>query len=135
MPSRKQQRRRAKTFRHEFDFVVTDDEGNDVSVAPAELRAQKEKDAPPKDKAKKNGSGSGKARPRREVSPPSWRRSVRRGLPMGAVMLVVMLFLFKSLPIAERIGYGILYAAAFVPFTYWLDRAAYRRQQRAESKK
>ena len=124
MPTRKQRRRKAKTFRHEFDYVVYDDEGNEVEVDPADLRAQKEKDAPkPKPTAGKTSSGR---RPIREVPPPSWPRSVRRGLPMGAVMLVVVLLLFKDMPLLNRVLLGAFYAAAFVPFSYWIDRMSYR---------
>jgi hypothetical protein len=136
MPTRKQQRRRAKTFRHEFDYVMTDDEGNPVPVDPTELRAEKEKAAPPK--AKANGKGgkqqAGGKRPPREVAPPSWNRSLRRGLPMGAVILVVMLLLFQNLPLPLRVLYGLLYAVAFVPITYALDRMTYRRYLRREGK-
>jgi hypothetical protein len=135
MPTRKQQRRRARTFRHEFDYVMTDEEGNAVQVDPTELRAEKEKAAPPKAKANgKGGKQSGAKRPQREVQPPSWNRSLRRGLPMGAVMLVVMLLLFRNLPIPLRLLYGLLYAAAFVPITYALDRMTYRRYLRREGK-
>jgi cytochrome c-type biogenesis protein CcmH/NrfG len=131
MPTRKQRRRKAKTFRHEFDFVTYDDAGNQVEVDRAELRAAKAKEAP---KAK---SANGKARSKREqreVKPPSWRRSLRRGLPMGAVMLIVVVLLFKNTPIQNRIVTGLLYAAAFVPFTYWLDRFAYRNYLRKQGK-
>lgn len=131
MPTRKQRRRKAKTFRHEFGFVTYDEEGNEVEVDPAELRAAKAKESP-KAKAAKGKSRSG--RPPREVQPPSWRRAFRRGLPMGAVMIVVVVFIFKNSPIQNRIVTGVLYAAAFVPFTYWLDRFAYRNYLRKQGK-
>ena len=63
MPTRKQRRRRDKTFRHEFDFVTYDEEGNEVEVDPTELRKEKEKAAP---KAKASGGAKGN-RPVREV--------------------------------------------------------------------
>jgi len=134
MPTRKQRRRKAKTFRHEFGFVTYDEDGNEVEVDPTELRAAKAKEAP-KSKGAKGVKGKGRAsRPPREVKPPSWRRSLRRGLPMGAVMLVVVLLLFKNSPIQNRILTGLIYAAAFVPFTYWLDRFAYRNYLRKQGK-
>lgn len=132
MPTRKQRRRKAKTFRHEFDFVTYDEDGNEIEVDPTELRAAKAKEAPPKGKGAKGKGRSG--RPLREVQPPSWRRSFKRGLPMGAIMLIVVVLLFKSTPIQNRIVTGLLYAAAFVPFTYWLDRFAYRNYLRKQGK-
>jgi hypothetical protein len=131
MPTRKQRRRKAKTFRHEFDFVTYDEEGNEIEVDPTELRAAKAKEAP------KGKDAKGKGRPKRalrEVQPPSWRRSLRRGLPMGAIMLVVVVLLFKQTSIERRIATGLVYAVAFVPFTYWLDRFAYRNYLRKQGK-
>jgi hypothetical protein len=132
MPTRKQRRRKAKTFRHEFDFVTYDEEGNEIEVDPTELRAAKAKEAP-KGKATK-GKGGRPKRAVREVQPPSWRRSFKRGLPMGAIMLIVVVLLFKSTPIQNRIVTGLIYAVAFVPFTYWLDRFAYRNYLRKQGK-
>jgi hypothetical protein len=132
MPTRKQRRRKAKTFRHEFDFVTYDEDGNEVEVDPTELRAAKAKESPKGKDAK--GKGGRPKRALREVQPPSWRRSFKRGLPMGAIMLIVVVLLFKSTPIQNRIVTGLLYAAAFVPFTYWLDRFAYRNYLRKQGK-
>jgi hypothetical protein len=128
MPTRKQQRRRAKTFRHEFDFVVADDEGNEVPVAPAELRAAKKKDAPARRSTAKGKDAKKKTRERRDVPPPSWNRSIRRGIPMGAVSVVVILLLVHSLPLA------LLYGVAFVPFTYYVDSFMYRLHKRRAAK-
>ena len=124
MPSRKQRRRREKTFRHEYEYVLTDDEGNEVEVAPTELR--KDKDAP---KTKATSRNAGSKRPVREVPPPSWRRAVRRGGLMGAVLLVVMTTLLHAPP-----AIGLLYAAMLIPFTYAIDRISYRTYLRRSGK-
>src|SRR5262249_53778945 len=109
MPSRKQRRRREKNFRHEYDLVELDEEGNEVTLHPAEVRREKEKDAPAKANAQKGAA----RRPPRVVPPPSWRRAVRRGGLLGAVFLVAMSTLFKApLPVA------LLYAVLLIPFTY-----------------
>jgi hypothetical protein len=121
MPTRKQRRRREKGFRHEYGFVTYDEEGNEVEVDSSALRAEKQK--PDKAKAK---SSSGGRRPGRVPPLPSWRRSLRRGGIWGGVMFVVVVFFFKSTPVAGRIAIGLLYAVAFVPLTYWIDRVAYR---------
>ena len=125
MPTRKQRRRRDKNFRHEYDLVVYDEEGKEVEVKPAELRKAKEREKPKSGKQQR-GSKKGGNRPARVAPPPSWRRAVRRGGLMGSVMFLIVLVFFKSTPIQGRIALGVLYAAAFIPFTYWIDRLAYR---------
>jgi hypothetical protein len=126
MPTRKQRRRRDKTFRHEYETVYVDEEGNETPLA--ELRAQEPKKEKPAAKATpaKNGKGRS-ARPVREVPPPSWERALKRGGTWGAVMLVLaVFFLFRNQPLAVRVGWGLVYAVMFVPLTYFVDRTAYR---------
>ena len=129
MSSRKQRRRRQKTFRHEYGFVTYDEEGNEVEVAPSEIRERK----PEKPKPGSAGK-SGSRRTLREPPVPSWRRSLRRGGIWGGVMLVVVVVFFNGMPLAARIVWGLLYAAAFIPLTYWIDRMAYRNFQRRSGK-
>jgi len=129
MPTRKQRRRRDKDFRHDVRVFEVDEEGNEVPIA--ELRARSEtgakgKPAPGKGK-QRAAAGRG---PVREVQPPSWHRAFRRGGLMGALMLVAFVFVFKSGSLAVRLGWGVFYAVAFVPLTYWIDRTAYRSYQR-----
>ena len=123
MPSRKQRQRRQKAFRHDYTLVDYDEEGNEVETSASELRAKKGK--PDKPKAKSTSSGRSR-RPGREPPIPSWRRSLRRGGMWGGVMFIVVVFFFKSTPVAGRVAIGLLYAVAFVPLTYWIDRVAYR---------
>ncbi len=137
MPSRKQRRRREKTFRHEYETVLLDEDGNEIPLDPEELRA--ERAAKQRDRAgTKPGSGKqngkqkqqsargARGRPMREPPQPSWRRAVRRGGTMGALMLVAFLFILKNGPLPQRIGIGVFYGLAFIPLTYWIDRTAYR---------
>jgi cytochrome c-type biogenesis protein CcmH/NrfG len=129
MPSRKQRRRREKSFRHEYGFVTYDEEGNEVEVDPAEVRPAKAKTE--KSKAK---PATRSGRTLREPPLPSWRRSIKRGLMWGGVMFFVVVFLFKGQSLPGRIAVGLLYAAAFVPLTYWIDRIAYRSYLRRSGK-
>jgi hypothetical protein len=136
MPTKKQRRRRAKSFRHEYDFVVEDEEGNEVPVDTSELRAERTE----RDKQRpKPARAQSKGRVTREPPQPSWERAFRRGGVMGALMLVAFLFLFKNAPLGIRIAWGLFYAAAFIPLTYFIDRTAYRayekRLARANEKK
>jgi len=136
MPSKKQRRRREQTFRHNMALVVKDEEGNEVETTAAELRAKSGKPAKVKaDPAtKKKGAARTNTRATREPPVPSWRRSVKRGLPWGAVMFVVVMLFFTQMNLAARIIWGLLYAAAFIPLTYWIDRLTYRTWQRRQAK-
>ena len=133
MPTRKQRRRREKTFRHDYGFVTYDEDGNEIEVSASELRARKGKPEKPKAAAAKKGGGK-TTRATREPPQPSWRRSIRRGGLWGGVMLLVVVFVFTSMPLASRIFLGVLYALAFIPLTYWIDRMSYRNWQRRNAK-
>jgi hypothetical protein len=123
VPTRKQRRRREKTFRHEYDFVTYDDEGNEVALDPEELRKEKEPAKPKPVARTKSG------RPVREVPPPSWRRALRRGGLMGVALIVLTSFMMKG-----GLAIGVFYAVALIPFTYWIDRFAYRNYLRKTGK-
>ncbi len=138
MPSRKQRRRREKTFRHEYETVLLDGDGNEIALDPEDLRAERE--AKQKDRARAKPAGAkGKqtaraSRPMRKPPLPSWRRAVKRGGTMGALMLVAFVFIFKSGPLPQRLGIGIFYGLAFIPLTFWIDRTAYRTYERRLAK-
>jgi hypothetical protein len=141
MPSRKQRRRREKTFRHQYDLVVFDEDGNEVPVDRDELRterAAKDKQRASAKPATGGRSGRG-GRPLREPPQPTWQRAIRRGGAMGALMLLAFIFVFKNGPIGSRLAIGLLYGVAFIPLTYFVDRTAYRtfqrRAARADAKK
>ena len=135
MPTKKQRRRQAKTKRHEYEYVVVDETGNEVPVDPAELRAQKEKE---RDKpAQPRGKQPPAARDRRgrvlrEPRKPSWNRAVKVG-----VLFIAAVFVFTSLvgkthpPLYSRIALALAYGVVGIPFFYWMDRTTYRRWERA----
>src|SRR5436305_10534912 len=97
MPSRKQRRRREKTFRHEYETVLLDGDGNEIPLDPDELRAERQakqqeraQTKPVATKGKKQPArGARSARPMREPPRPSWQRAIKRGGTMGGLMLVV----------------------------------------------
>jgi hypothetical protein len=133
MPTRKQRRRDLKSKRHQYEFVYVDAEGNELDEAPPELveaeQAKKERSNGAKPAAPK-----GKQQPRqrgragREPQPPSWSRALKRGGLLGLVVFALFGLTSKGhyvsvLPLA------LVYTALFVPFTYFIDRFAYRRYQ------
>jgi hypothetical protein len=134
MPSRKQRRRREKSFRHEYETVLLDEEGNELPIDPEELRAEREererqraKPAPAKGKQAASKRGG---RTLREPAAPSWQRAFRRGGLMGAVIFVAFVFVLKGGSTASRALIAGFYAVAFIPLTYWVDRFAYRSYQK-----
>jgi len=126
VPSRKQQKRAEKLRRHEYEWVLPDEEGEEQVVKPRELRAEKEAAKPPKPAAK--GGAQKQSRAQRPVKPPSWSRAAKR---MGWIGPLFFVFLLVSggkskPPVAVALAYAIVLTALFIPFTYWLDRFAYR---------
>ncbi len=133
MPTRKQRRRNQKARRHEYEYVYLDDEGNEVPVEPSELRAEKngQRDSKPR-----KGGGGGKqaagrgAGGRRKIEPPSWRRSARRALLFGPVLVVAMMLFNRNQTLVQQVFPALFLIAFFIPFSYFTDSLAYRVFQR-----
>ena len=120
MPSKKQRRRREKSLRHEYEYVLLDEEGNEVPVEPTELRKKEEK-------PKAARAGARPARAVRAVQPASWRRVGKRGLLFAPVMFVMVTILGgNKLTTAGKITQTVLLLAFFLPFSYLMDTFAYR---------
>lgn len=129
MPTRKQRRRHQKARRHEYEYVYVDDEGNEVPVDPSELRT--EKNGQRESKPRKGGDSGRSATARgRKVEPPSWRRSARRALLFGPILVVAMMLLNRNLPLAQQIFPAVFLIAFFIPFSYFTDSIAYRMMQK-----
>lgn len=127
MPTRKQKRREAKSKRHEYETVYVDDEGNEVEAPDEEPRRNGSKPA-----VAKKTQASPAARGRRIPQPPSWRRAGRRAIILGAVVFALFGVLAKGHNYVGALIAAIIYTVLFVPFTYALDRFAYRRWQARE---
>jgi hypothetical protein len=131
MPTRKQRRRNQKARRHEYEYVFLDDEGNEVPVDPSELRAEKDgqRDSKPS-KAGSRGKPSAGRGGRRVVEPPSWRRSARRALIFGPLLVVAMMLFNRDLPLAQQLFPAVFLITFFIPFSYFTDSLAYRMFQK-----
>src|SRR5919204_4762585 len=136
MPTRKQRRRRAKEQRHEYEFVVVDDEGREVEVDPAELRTKKEKErAAATVKTSRNGRAvparDARGRRIREAKPPTWRRAIQRAVILAVVLFAVTSLLPNRGNMLTQAAISVAYGLLGIPFFYFLDRAAYHRWLRA----
>jgi hypothetical protein len=133
MPSRKQRRRREKLHRHEYEYVIENEEGEEVVV-----------ERPPSDGAK-NGKTDGKAgvprdRRGREIPKPSLGRVLRRTAIFGPLILVfVWITSGKDATTASKVFSAIVLLAFFIPFSYMVDVLMYRtigrRQQRTRERR
>ena len=127
MPTKKQKRRNQKARRHEYEYVYLDDEGNEVPVEPSELRIERngQRESKPRKSSGKQPAGRG-AGARRNIEPPSWRRSARRALLFGPVLVVAMILLNRGQPLAQQVFPAVFLIAFFIPFSYFTDSFAYR---------
>ena len=134
MPTKKQRRRHQKARRHEYEYVYLDDDGNEVPVDPSELRT--EKNGQRESRPRKDGSGAkkqtsgGATRGRKKIEPPSWRRSIRRGLLFGPILVVAMILLNHGQPLVQQLFPAVFLILFFVPFSYFTDSLAYRMFQK-----
>jgi hypothetical protein len=125
MATRKQRRRREKTFRHEYNLVEIDEEGNETPVERVARERAEKKDAKPA-RGVKRPEKPKRNRPLRPAPPPTWRRAAKRGGMMGAVIFVLFVFVLHGGSEKSRAIEAIVYAILFIPVTYWADRLAYR---------
>jgi hypothetical protein len=126
MPSRKQRKRREKSFRHEWEYVELDPEtGEERAVAPSALKAEKpvrEKRAPQKQQRRSSS--------RREPQPPTWARVWKRTAMFAPLMALFMYWTTSSSkngasPAAVAVQTLVL-VAFFAPFSYLVDSMTYR---------
>lgn len=131
MPTRKQKRREAKSKRHEYEFVYVDDDGHEVE-APDEPEEKHRNGTKPA--AAKKAQGGRAQSGRRTPQPPSWRRAARRAVILGAVVFALFGLLGKGHNYAGALVAAVIYTVLFIPFTFLLDRYAYRRWQAREQR-
>jgi hypothetical protein len=129
MPSKKVRRRRAKLHRHEYEYVVETDEGEEILV-----------EHPAPDPKKEATKGPPRDRRGREIPKPTLARVLKRTAIFAPLILVVV-FLTSTddSTTAAKVYTALMLLAFFIPFSYLVDVIMYRtltrRQQRAETKR
>jgi len=129
MASKKQRRRREKLQRHEYEYVVETEEGE-------ELQVDRFRDAAAGRAAANGGSKEVVPLDRRgrPMPKPSLRRAIRRGGLLAPLILIFVYLTGGSLtPIGIALNTAVL-LAFIVPFTYLLDSIMYRSVQRRQEK-
>jgi hypothetical protein len=126
MPTKKQRRRQQKSRRHEYEYVYVDDEGNEVTVDPAERRSEKEGGkAETRGRSGSSNNGSPRTRGRR-IEPPSWRRAFKRAAVWGPLLVVAMMLINRNVSPLQWVTSAVFLIAFFVPISYFTDSMAYR---------
>jgi hypothetical protein len=139
MPTRKQRRRNQKARRHEYEYVYVDSDGNEVDVDPNELAVADQPEGPARPQKPTRKATSSPPTSRRGMEPPSWRRSGKRALILGPIMVVALMLFNGKASIAEQVAPALFLVAFFIPFSYFTDSLAYKmyrkRVARAQSAK
>jgi hypothetical protein len=130
MPTRKQRRRQLKEKRHEYEFVYVDGEGNELEELPEGFEEEKKERTPSRNGAKPAATKQPQRGGRAGRTPPvpSWNRALKRGGLLGIVVFALFSFTAKG-NWASVVPLALLYTVLFVPFTYFIDRFAYKRYQ------
>jgi hypothetical protein len=126
MATKKQQRRRQKLQRHEYEEVYVDEEGNELAPEEAaELVV-----ASPARKAAKTSGPEPRSRSGRVIEAPSFRRTLRRGLLFFPLMLITVMLLGKDLTLPQQVAQTVVLMGFFLPFSYFMDTMVWRSYQR-----
>jgi hypothetical protein len=124
MATKKQRRRREKLQRHEYEYVVENEEGEEVVV-----ESPRGDGAPPAVKQGQVVDARG-----RVVQPTSWGRVLKRSLIFGPILAVLIFLTGGSLSTEAKIVNIVLLLLIFLPMSYVVDMLIYRsvkkRQQR-----
>jgi hypothetical protein len=125
MPSRKQRRRREKLQRHEYEYVVETEEGEEVVV---------ERPTEPAKNGKARSSPAPRDRRGREVPKPSLQRLLRRTALFAPLIFVFVWLTSPDDPTVTKVSTVALLIAFFMPFSYLVDAMMYRILQRRQER-
>jgi hypothetical protein len=120
MPSRKQRRKREKLQRHEYEYVVETEDGEEVLERPPELET-----APRNGKPAKAAAGP-VDRHGKPIQKPSLRRVLRRTAIFAPLIAAFIYFTAPDLTVAGLILNVVLLLAFFMPLSYVVDSFVYR---------
>ena len=120
MPSRKQRRKREKLQRHEYEYVIETEDGEEIVERPPEVEAT-EKNGKPRKSAAGPVDRHGKP-----IAKPSFRRVLRRTAIFGPLIAVFIFITAKDLSPAGLVLNVLLLLAFFMPLSYVVDTVVYR---------
>ncbi len=118
MATKRQRRRREKLQRHEYEYVVDTEEGEEVVDSPRTPQVAAQKEVKLLD------------RRGREIKPPSWERVLKRTAIFAPIMLLLLFVMGGSLTMGQKIVQLVFLLVVFMPFSYFVDRMVYRSAQK-----
>lgn len=126
MATKKQRRRREKLQRHEYEYIVEDEDGDEVVVETPKTAAKTAATA------KASPKGAVIDRRGRVMQPPSWKRVLKRGLIFGPILAILIWVTGSSLSTTGKLLNIVILLAIFIPFSYLVDTMIYRAIQRRQ---
>ena len=120
MPSRKQRRKREKLQRHEYEYVIETEDGEEIVERPPEVEATEKNGKPRKSVA---GPVDRHGKP---IAKPSFRRVLRRTAIFGPLIAIFIYITAKDLSPAGLVLNVLLLLAFFMPLSYVVDTVVYR---------
>ena len=120
MPSRKQRRKREKLQRHEYEYVIETEDGEEILERPPEVEATEKNGKPRKAVA---GPVDRHGKP---IAKPSFRRVLRRTAIFGPLIAIFIYITATDLSPAGLILNVLLLLAFFMPLSYVVDTVVYR---------
>ena len=117
MPSRKQRRRREKLQRHEYEYVIETEEGEELPVEKPVERTKPDAKASARPAARRGA---------REIPKPSMARVFKRTAIFAPLILVVVFWTGGDSSTSAKIFTGVTLIAFFIPFSYLVDSIMYR---------
>lgn len=130
MPSRKQRRKREKLQRHEYEYVLETEDGEEIPIEGARVAEAK---SAANGKAEKEPTGLVDRRGR-PIQKPSLQRVLKRTAIFAPLIAVFILITADGLTIAGLIFNVVLLLAFFMPFSYVVDTFVYRMLLRRHEK-
>lgn len=121
MPSRKQRRRREKLKRHEYEYVLETEEGDEIPLESP--RAADEARNGKVAEKKHHGPVDRRGRP---VPQPSLRRVLRRTAIFAPLIAIFIYVTTPDVQPAALVFNVVLLLAFFMPFSYVVDLFVYR---------
>lgn len=121
MASKKQRRRREKLQRHEYEYVLETEEGEEIPLeTPRGTERARNGKAPAKE-----GEGPLDRRGR-PVQKPSLQRVLKRAAIFAPLIAIFIKVTTPDITIEGLIFNVVLLLAFFMPFTYFVDLVVYR---------
>ena len=130
MPSRKQRRKREKLQRHEYEYVIETEDGEEIVEGP---RVAEARSAAANGKAEKEPTGLVDRRGR-PIQKPSLQRVLKRTAIFAPLIALFIVLTSDGVTPAGLIFNVVLLLGFFMPFSYMVDTFVYRMLLRRHEK-